>query len=89
MPQLTSCSVCFSLLLSDTKQLLKQHDLLGADAVVCLDVLNFTSVVFTLIVNTSTFSLAAAAQTYGVKLDMGLSQQLCGLHHAVLPKQKA
>lgn len=65
MPQLTSCSVCFSLLLSDTKQLLKQHDLLGADAVVCLDVLNFTSVVFTLIVNT--FNLFACCCSSNIR----------------------
>ncbi len=63
MPQLTSCSESFSLSLSDTKQLLKKHDLLGADTVVCLDVLNFTPLVLTLIVNTSTFSLALKAQT--------------------------
>lgn len=81
MPQLTSCSMCFRLLLGDTKQLYKkQHDPVEAEADV-LKILCAAARHFHLLQHKHRVLHGNPESTWLSR------QQRCGLHHACCPKR--
>lgn len=88
MPQLTSCWVCFSLLLGDTKQLLLKTTWpsWGCRVPRCPRLY-----IWCFLLDSKHISLFTHCESTNMKscmetFDMAVSQQLCRLHHAVLPK---